>query len=92
MSKAGRAKLSTTVAAENYRFLTALVNSGKAASLAEAVDEAVEHFRRMENRRRLAKATSEYFESLTTKELADENSLAESMSRAASGMDFDRDP
>jgi hypothetical protein len=38
MGKAARSKLSTTVAAENYQFLVALVEKGKAASLAEAVD------------------------------------------------------
>jgi len=92
MSKAARAKLSTTVAAENYQYLTALVRTGKAKSLAEAVDEAVEQFRRIENRRRLARATSEYFESLTSEELADEQSLAESMSNATAGIDFDREP
>jgi hypothetical protein len=92
MTKTARAKLSTTVAPENYRFLTALVRTGKAGSLAEAVDEVVEQFRRIENRRRLATATSEYFESLTPEELADERSLGESMSKAAAGLDFDREP
>ena len=86
MAKTARAKLSTTVAPENYRFLTALVKNGKAGSLAEAVDEVVEQFRRIENRRRLATATSAYFESLTPEELADDQSLGESMSKAAAGM------
>jgi hypothetical protein len=92
MAKTARAKLSTTVAPENYRFLTALVKNGKAGSLAEAVDEVVEQFRRIENRRRLATATSAYFESLTPEELADDQSLGESMSKAAAGMNFDREP
>lgn len=91
MGKAARAKLSTTVAAENYRFLVTLVEKGEAASLAEAVDEAVEHLRRSENRRRLAKATSEYFESLSPEELSEETSLANSMHKAAAGVDFDRE-
>jgi len=92
MAKTARAKLSTTVAPENYRFLTALVKNGKAGSLAEAVDEVVEQFRRIENRRRLATATSAYFESLTPEELADDQSLGESMSKGAAGMNFDREP
>ena len=91
MSKTGRAKLSTTVAAENYQFLVALVKRGEAASLAEAVDEAVEHLRRSENRRKLAKATSEYFDSLSSEELAEERSLAASLHEAAKGVDFDRE-
>ncbi len=90
--KAARAKLSTTVAPENYRYLAALVKSGKASSLAEAVDEAVEHLRRSENRRRLARATAEYFESLSPQALAEEASLAESMRAATKGIDFDREP
>jgi hypothetical protein len=92
MSKVARAKISTTVAAENYRFLSGLVRSGRAASLAEAVDVAVEQYRRLENRRRLARATSDYFDSLSPEELADEQALAESMSKATAGMDFDREP
>jgi hypothetical protein len=90
-SKASRAKLSTTVAPENYRYLTALVKSGKARSLAEAVDEAVEHLRRSENRRRLAKATAQYFEALSPEALAEEAAFAESMQTAAKGIDFDRE-
>ena len=92
MGRAGRAKLSTTVARDNYEFLTALVRTGRAHSLAEAIDEAVEQFRRIENRRKLAKATTEYFNSLTPEEVAEEQSIAESMSKAAAGIDFDREP
>ncbi len=88
-TKPARAKLSTTVAPENYRYLTSLVKSGKASSLAEAVDEAIERLRRSENRRRLAKATTEYFESLSPEAVAEENSLANSLSKSAEGIDFD---
>jgi CHAT domain-containing protein len=91
MGKASRSKLSTTVAAENYQFLVALVEKGEAASLAEAVDEAVAQLRRSENRRRLAKATSAYFESLSPEELSEESSLANSMHKAAGAVDFDRE-
>lgn len=91
MGKAARSKLSTTLAAENYQFLVALVEKGEAASLAEAVDEAVAQLRRSENRRRLAKATSAYFESLSPEELSEESSLANSMHKAAGAADFDRE-
>jgi len=91
MGKAARSKLSTTVAAENYQFLVALVEKGKAASLAEAVDEAVEQLRRSENRRQLAKATSEYFDSLSPEELSEETSLATSLHKTAEALDFDRE-
>lgn len=87
-----RAKLSTTLSHDNYQYLTALVRSGKASSLAEAIDEAVENLRRSENRRRLARATAEYFDALSPEAVAEESSLAESLHDAAGGIDFDREP
>lgn len=89
--KATRAKLSTTVAHENLEYLTALVRSGKAESLAEAVDEAVEHLRRSENRRRLAAATVEYYESLSSEALAEETDISNSLRQSAEKVDFDRE-
>jgi hypothetical protein len=91
-TKPARAKLSTTVAPENYRYLAALVKSGRASSLAEAVDEAIENLRRAQNRHRLSQATAEYFDSLSPDALAEESSLAESLHEAANGIDFDREP
>ena len=91
-TKSARAKLSTTVAPETYRYLAGLVKSGRAGSLAEAVDEAVEYFRRNENRRRLARATVEYFEGLSKEAVNEENYLGKSLSDAAKGIDFDREP
>ncbi len=90
--KLARAKLSTTVAPETYRYLASLVESGRAGSLAEAVDEAVEFFRRNDNRRRLARATAEYFDGLSPEAMAEENTLGKSLGEAAKGIDFDRDP
>jgi hypothetical protein len=90
--KAARAKLSTTVAPENYKFLETLVESGKASSLAEAVDNAVAHLRRVQNRRGLAAATTAYFDSLSPEAVAEENALAESLHHAARGIDFDLEP
>jgi len=87
-----RAKLSTTLSPENFRYLSALVKSGKASSLAEAVDEAIDFLRRSENRRRLARATAHYFDSLSTAARTEETSLANSLHDAADGIDFDREP
>lgn len=86
-----RSKLSTTVAAENYQFLIRLVKQGEAASLAEAVDEAISQLRRSSNRQRLAKATSDYFDGLSAEELSEESSLAADMHQAAGAVDFDRE-
>jgi hypothetical protein len=91
-TKPARAKLSTTVAPETYHYLAGLVKSGRAGSLAEAVDEAVEYFRRNENRRRLARATADYFDGLSPETSAEENDLGKSLSSAAKGIDFDREP
>jgi hypothetical protein len=91
MSRTGRAKISTTIAPENYEYLTALVRAGKIGSLAEAVDQAVEQLRRAENRRRLAKATADYFGSLSRDALTEESLLAESLHEAARDIDFDRE-
>ena len=91
MSRTGRAKISTTIAPENYEYLTALVRAGKIGSLAEAVDQAVEQLRRAENRRRLAKATADYFGSLSGDAFTEESLLAESLHEAARDIDFDRE-
>ena len=91
MSRTGRAKISTTIAAENYQYLTALVRTGRIGSLAEAVDQAVEQLRRAENRRRLAKATADYFDSLSPDSLTEESLLAESLHEAARNIDFDQE-
>ena len=87
-----RSKLSTTVSRETYEYLTKLVESGRAGSLADAVDEAVEQMRKNENRRRLARATVEYYSSLSPEEFVEESSLAESLHEAARKVDFDREP
>jgi hypothetical protein len=87
-AKSTRAKLSRTVAPETYRSLAGLVQSGRTGSLAEAV----ECFRRNENRRQLARATAEYFEGLSPEAMAEENTLGKSLGDAAKGIDFDREP
>jgi hypothetical protein len=89
--KSVRTKLSTTVAPENYAYLESQVRSGKAANLAAAVDVAIERQRRLENRARLAKATSDYFNGLTDEDMAKENALGEAMQEGARGIDFDRE-
>lgn len=91
-AKPARAKLSTTVAPENYQYLTAMVSSGQASSVAEAVDRVVTRVRRIENRRRLEQATTAYFESLSPEALAEEKEMTSDLVAAVKGMDFDREP
>jgi hemerythrin-like domain-containing protein len=87
--KMAREKLSTTVSAETYQFLQQMVDHGEAANLAEAVDSVVNRIRRLENRRRLADATSRYFQELPPNAVKEENELAENLSTAVGAIDFD---
>jgi hypothetical protein len=48
-----------------------------------------EMINRKENRRRLGKATTQYFESLSPAESAEEQSLAQSLSQASAKVNFD---
>lgn len=89
--KMAREKLSTTVSAETYQFLQEMVDRGDVATLAEALDVIVEKIRRLENRRRLAEATTRYFEQLGPQAVKDEQELAEDFSSAFGVIDFDRE-
>lgn len=90
--KMSRAKVSTTVAPENYAFLEKQVASGRARSIADAVDQSIAALRRLENRRRLAVATKNYFDSLPAKAAAEEERLARDLALAARDIDFDQEP
>lgn len=89
--KMTRAKLSTTVASETYEFLEEMVERGEAATLAEALDETISRVRRLENRKRLADATTRYFEQMSSPGRTKENALAEDMMSAAETVDFDKE-
>lgn len=89
--KIAREKLSTTVSAETYKFLQQMVEHGEVASLAEALDVVVGRIQRLENRRRLADATTRYFKNLTPTAAAEESALAKDLSTAAGAIDFDRE-
>ena len=87
-----RMKLSTTVAAENFTFLETMVGSGRAESIAEAVDLAIARLRRTENRARLEAATTAYFEGLTAEAEAEDRELASMLHSSAASVDFDLEP
>lgn len=86
-----RAKLSTTVSANTYRYLRQKVDSGEATTIAEAIDILIAKARRLENRQRLAKATARYFDELEPRAAAEENSIARDMASSAEGIDFDNE-
>ena len=85
---AKRKKISTTISPEGYAFLRGLIRSGKAQNLAQAVDLTVEEVRALENRRKLAQATADYFNNLTDDEIQEENELGAAIS-ASSAIDID---
>jgi Tfp pilus assembly protein PilN len=86
-----RTKLSTTVSPDTYEFLQRMVASGQVSTMAEAVDRSIAKIRQLENRRRLALATTQYFEQLEPKAAAEEQALAHDLATAAVGIDFDKE-
>ncbi len=87
-----RQKISTTIAPETLAYLERLLDSGEAATLAEAIDKAVERLRVIENRERLERDTAAYFDGMTEEELAEENRLASALVASARNFDVDREP
>lgn len=84
-----RQKLSTTVSPESYEYLESLIRTGKAQTLAEAVDRAVECMRRLDNRLRLERDTALYFNTLSAEAAGEEADLAAALSDAAGQVTFD---
>ena len=74
--KMPRAKLSTTVSPKTLEFLENKVTSGQAATLADAVDAAIEKVRLIENRQRLASATARYFDQIEAPAAEEEKAFA----------------
>jgi hypothetical protein len=85
-----RKKLSTTIGANSYAYLQQLVKAGRAESVGEAVDKAVEVARRLDNRALLERQTTAYFKGLTSKAAAEETDLEDALSAASQEMDFDQ--
>jgi hypothetical protein len=84
-----RRKLSTTVSRETQDYLKTLVESGRAESIAEAVDLAVARARRSERRAMLERDTAAYFASLPARAAAEDARLEDRVAQAADEVDFD---
>ena len=89
--KASRAKISTTIARENYKYLDGMVESGEASNLAEALDKVLAQHRRLARRLELEKATADYFNGLPEKAVCEDSELASASHKLASTIDFDRE-
>lgn len=87
--KVPREKLSTTVSRETHQYLEHLVKTGRAGTLAEAVDLVVRRAHRAENRARLERDTAAYFANLPS-HVADEDSRLEAaLSESVDEVSFD---
>ena len=84
-----RRKVSTTICVEAHDFLRRLVESGRAATLAEAVDQVVLQARRSENRSRLEQATAAYFAGLSHAAAQEESKLGVALGQAGDEVSFD---
>lgn len=90
-ARINRQKISTTIGPETLSYLQEIVESGEAATLAEAIDIAVQRLRTAENRERLERDTAAYFDHMSPEESAEEVRLAVALSQTARGIDFDRE-
>ena len=84
-----RKKLSTTIGARNYAYLRGMVKAGKAGSVGEAVDKAVEVARKLDNRATLERRTAAYFKGLSAGAAAEEADLENALSAASQELGFD---
>lgn len=84
-----RQKLSTTIAPESYDYLQQQVASGKASTLADAIDDLVATVRRLENRIRLERATAAYFQGLSADALAADHKLESALFESAAEVNFE---
>ena len=86
---ANRKKLSTTISSDSYGYIERQIASGQASSVAEVVDRALERSRRLENRLRLERDTSAYFNSLSPGAAREEAELGAALGRTVDEVDLD---
>jgi hypothetical protein len=67
-----------------------MVKTGRAESVGEAVDKAVEIARRLDNRATLERQTAAYFKGLGAGAAAEEVDLEDALSAASQEIDFDQ--
>ena len=84
-----RQKISTTISSSTLAYLERLIRDGRARTLADAIDLAVEQLLIYENRERLANDTAAYFENMTEEEAAEEQKLEAALSQSAADINFD---
>lgn len=85
-----RIRISTTVAPETHEYLAGLVASGRAATMAEALDQTVMRARNADSAERLARDTAAYFQALSESAAAEESRLEKAVASAAGEINFDQ--
>lgn len=88
-SAAHRKKLSTTISSESYQFIERQIATGRAASVAEVVDRALDRMRRIANRSRLEHDTAAYFNSLSSGAASEEAELGVALGGMLNEVDLD---
>lgn len=88
-ARLGRQKISTTISPRSFEYLDRQIREGKAQTLAEALDTAIEQLLVYENRERLAADTEAYFNNMTEEEAAEEKKLEAAISQGSRGINFD---
>ena len=84
-----RRKISTTIAPEGYAFLREIIRSGKARTVARAIDLVLDEMRRLENRERLERMTEEAYANMSAEALGEEKEIVEALSQSVGEIDFD---
>ena len=84
-----RQKLSTTVSPATHQYLEHLVKTGRAATIAEAVDLVVRRAQRAENRARLERDTAAYFANLPPHAAEEEGRLEAALAQSVDEVRFD---
>jgi hypothetical protein len=84
-----RLKISTTVAPETHEYLASLVESGRATSMAEALDQAVLRARCTDSMELLANDTAAYFQSMSGTAAAAESRLEVAVAQMADEINID---
>lgn len=85
-----RVKVSTTIRQEARDYLECLIQTGRAATLAEAIDQVVETAQMADSRERLERDTAAYFESLSPREAEEESRLGSQLAQSLGGVNFDQ--
>ena len=84
-----RTKLSTTVSRATHQYLRSLVKSGRASTIAEAVDLVAERVQRLETRARLERDTAAYFAGSPAAAQKDEAQLEQALSDSVDEVSFE---